>query len=130
MLNESPDKHPLPDLLHGNEQRVCGDSTYASEKSRYYGSTIAALDPEIHAMASHYARLGLYATPLGRVGEETAGSATCRGCAVLMYAQHIEIYCAPTRATHHLADRSAGGGFVLRQGVRDLGFHHAKSRAP
>ena len=27
------DKHPLPDLLHGNEQRVYGDSAYASEKA-------------------------------------------------------------------------------------------------
>lgn len=27
------DKHPLPDLLHGNEQRVYGDSAYASQKS-------------------------------------------------------------------------------------------------
>ena len=26
------DKHPLPDLLHGNEQRVHGDSAYASQK--------------------------------------------------------------------------------------------------
>ena len=26
------DKHPLPDLLHGNEQRVYGDSAYASQK--------------------------------------------------------------------------------------------------
>jgi transposase, IS5 family len=26
------DKHPLPDLLHGNEQRVYGDSVYASQK--------------------------------------------------------------------------------------------------
>ena len=26
------DKHPLPDLLHGNEQRVYGDSAYASRK--------------------------------------------------------------------------------------------------
>ena len=25
------DKHPLPDLLHGNEQRVYGDSAYASQ---------------------------------------------------------------------------------------------------
>ena len=25
------DKHPLPDLLHGNERRVYGDSAYASE---------------------------------------------------------------------------------------------------
>lgn len=24
------DKHPLPNLLHGNERRVCGDSAYAS----------------------------------------------------------------------------------------------------
>lgn len=23
------DKHPLPDLLHGNERRVYGDSAYA-----------------------------------------------------------------------------------------------------
>jgi len=27
------DKHPLPDLLHGNEQRVYGDSAYASQKA-------------------------------------------------------------------------------------------------
>ncbi len=27
------DKHPLPDLLHGNEQRVDGDSAYASQKA-------------------------------------------------------------------------------------------------
>ncbi len=26
------DKHPLPDFLHGNEQRVYGDSAYASQK--------------------------------------------------------------------------------------------------
>jgi len=26
------DKHPLPDLLHGNEQRIYGDSAYASQK--------------------------------------------------------------------------------------------------
>ena len=26
------DKHPLPDLLHGNEQRLYGDSAYASQK--------------------------------------------------------------------------------------------------
>jgi IS5 family transposase len=26
------DKHPLPDLLHGHEQRVYGDSAYASQK--------------------------------------------------------------------------------------------------
>ena len=26
------DKHPLPDLLHGNEQRVYADSAYASQK--------------------------------------------------------------------------------------------------
>jgi transposase, IS5 family len=27
------DKYPLPDLLHGNEQRVYGDSAYASQKT-------------------------------------------------------------------------------------------------
>jgi IS5 family transposase len=27
------DKHPLPELLHGNEQRVYGDSAYASQKT-------------------------------------------------------------------------------------------------
>ena len=26
------DKHPLPELLHGHEQRVYGDSAYASQK--------------------------------------------------------------------------------------------------
>jgi len=28
------DKHPLPDLLHGSEQRVYGDSAYASQKAQ------------------------------------------------------------------------------------------------
>lgn len=27
------DKHPLPHLLHGNEQRVYGDSAYASQRA-------------------------------------------------------------------------------------------------
>lgn len=27
------DKHPLPDLLHGNEQRVYGDPVYARQKA-------------------------------------------------------------------------------------------------
>ena len=27
------DKHPLPDLLHGQERRVYGDSAYASQKA-------------------------------------------------------------------------------------------------
>ena len=27
------DKHPLPDLLHGNETRVCGDSAYSSQNA-------------------------------------------------------------------------------------------------
>ena len=27
------DKHPLPNLLHGNEQRVYGDSAYTSQKA-------------------------------------------------------------------------------------------------
>ena len=27
------DKHPLPELLHGNEQRVYGDSAYASQRA-------------------------------------------------------------------------------------------------
>ncbi len=31
------DKHPLPDLLHGQERRVCGDSAYASQKKLIEG---------------------------------------------------------------------------------------------
>lgn len=31
------DKHPLPDLLHGNERRVYGDSAYASQKALIAG---------------------------------------------------------------------------------------------
>jgi IS5 family transposase len=27
------DKHPLPDLLHGSEERVYGDSAYASRRT-------------------------------------------------------------------------------------------------
>ena len=31
------DKHPLPDLLHGNEQRVYGDSAYSNQKELIAG---------------------------------------------------------------------------------------------
>jgi IS5 family transposase len=38
------DKHPLPDLLHGNEQRVYGDSAYASQKELIQGKAPQARD--------------------------------------------------------------------------------------
>ena len=38
------DKHPLPDLLHGNEQRVYGDSAYASQKDLIQGKAPHAKD--------------------------------------------------------------------------------------
>ena len=38
------DKHPLPDLLHGNEQRVYGDSAYASQKELICGKAPRARD--------------------------------------------------------------------------------------
>jgi transposase, IS5 family len=38
------DKHPLPDLLHGNEQRVYGDSAYSSQKALIAGKAPQAKD--------------------------------------------------------------------------------------
>ena len=38
------DKHPLPDLLHGQERRVYGDSAYASQKSLIQGKAPKAQD--------------------------------------------------------------------------------------
>jgi transposase, IS5 family len=38
------DKHPLPDLLHGNEQRVYGDSAYSSQKELMAGKAPRAKD--------------------------------------------------------------------------------------
>lgn len=38
------DKHPLPDLLHGNERRVYGDSAYASQKALIAGKAPNAKD--------------------------------------------------------------------------------------
>ena len=38
------DKHPLPDLLHGNERRVYGDSAYASQKPLITGKAPNAKD--------------------------------------------------------------------------------------
>jgi IS5 family transposase len=38
------DKHPLPDLLHGNERRVYGDSAYASQKELIAGKAPRAKD--------------------------------------------------------------------------------------
>ena len=42
------DKHPLPDLLHGQEQRVYGDSAYASQKELIHGK---APQPGLHQPA-------------------------------------------------------------------------------
>lgn len=38
------DKHPLPDLLHGKERRVYGDSAYASQKKLIRGKAPKAKD--------------------------------------------------------------------------------------
>ncbi|MDP2256530.1 MAG: IS5 family transposase [Polaromonas sp.] len=38
------DKHPLPDLLHGNEKRVYGDSAYASQKNLIRSKAAKAKD--------------------------------------------------------------------------------------
>ncbi len=38
------DKHPLPDLLHGNEQRAYSDSAYASQKALIAGKAPKAKD--------------------------------------------------------------------------------------
>lgn len=38
------DKHPLPDLLHGKEQRVYGDSAYASQKDLIHSAAPQAKD--------------------------------------------------------------------------------------
>lgn len=38
------DKHPLPSLLHGNEQRVYGDSAYASQKDLIHSAAPRAKD--------------------------------------------------------------------------------------
>ena len=38
------DKHPLPDLLHGQERRVYGDSAYASQKALIEGKAPQARD--------------------------------------------------------------------------------------
>jgi IS5 family transposase len=38
------DKHPLPQLLHGNERRVYGDSAYASQKALIHSKAPRARD--------------------------------------------------------------------------------------
>jgi len=38
------DKHPLPDLLHGNETRIYGDAAYASQKALIEGKAPKARD--------------------------------------------------------------------------------------
>ena len=38
------DKHPLPQLLHGEEQRVYGDSAYASQKALIHSKAPKARD--------------------------------------------------------------------------------------
>ncbi|MDP1678522.1 MAG: transposase, partial [Candidatus Nitrotoga sp.] len=46
------DKHPLPDLLHGHEQRVYGDSAYASQKDDPQQS---AQGPRLHQLCTRKA---------------------------------------------------------------------------
>jgi IS5 family transposase len=38
------DKHPIPDLLHEQEQRVYGDSAYASQKKQIHSKAPRARD--------------------------------------------------------------------------------------
>ena len=38
------DKHPLPELLHGQEQQVWGDSAYASQRALIHSKAPAAVD--------------------------------------------------------------------------------------
>jgi transposase, IS5 family len=38
------DKHPLPQLLHGNEERVFGDSAYASQQETIHSKAPGARD--------------------------------------------------------------------------------------
>jgi len=47
------DKHPLPDLLHGNERRVYGDSAYSSQ-----GHLIASKAPQARDFTSDRVRNG------------------------------------------------------------------------
>jgi IS5 family transposase len=47
------DKHPLPDLLHGNERRLYGDSAYASQKA-----LIQSKAPEAHDFTNQRVRKG------------------------------------------------------------------------
>ena len=55
------DKHPLPDLLHGNERRVYGDSAYASQKDLIAGKAPRAKDFTNDRVRNH----------MGQVGEAT-----------------------------------------------------------
>lgn len=50
------DKHPLPQLLHGNEQRVYGDSAYASQKELMASKAPNAKDLCLPAHASCWRR--------------------------------------------------------------------------
>jgi len=58
------DKHPLPDLLHGHEQRVYGDSAYASQKDLIHSKaprpatsrTVAPVRLAARSMRSNAAR--------------------------------------------------------------------------
>lgn len=64
------DKHPLPDLLHGNEQRVYGDSAYASQKALIASKAPRAKDLPISVRAAQ-------ARSMKCSGPRTA---TSRGC--------------------------------------------------
>ena len=64
------DKHPLPDLLHGKERLVYGDSAYGSQKT-----LIASKAPKAQDCTNQRTRRG------GEVDEvQRARTATSRGC--------------------------------------------------
>lgn len=52
------DKHPLPDLLHGCEKRVYGDSAYASQKAQIHSKASKAKDFYQPAHPSYARRCG------------------------------------------------------------------------
>lgn len=56
------DKHPLPDLLHGQEQQVWGDCAYASQHS-----LISAAAPAAQDLTNRLVRTGSVSEALERL---------------------------------------------------------------
>ena len=103
------DKHPLPDLLHGNERRVHGDSAYASQKALIQGKAPNALD----FTNQRTRKAGCEVDEVKKAKNRNKSKIRARGRACLRGGQGITRLPQGGRAAHPVGHRRAWGGALV-----------------